>query len=110
MSNLGTLPEEIQGSVQATFSQAKFSQAKFSQAKFRRSFTMSVTSIASTIQQSFQPVLNRSLDRVQQINENTNDQVANNSRKNIQDTTSSPFVDIGAEIALNKGIGIDVSA
>ena len=71
---------------------------------------MSVGSTAAQIQQSFQPVLNRSLDRVQQINENPHDQVANNSRKNIEDTTSSPFVDRGAEIALSKGIGINVSA
>ncbi len=71
---------------------------------------MSVNSTASQIQQSFQPVLNRSLDRVQQLNQITNDQVANSNRKNIEQATTSSFVDLGAQIALTKPVGIDVSA
>jgi hypothetical protein len=71
---------------------------------------MSVNSVANQLQSWGDALLNKALDKTQQINQITNDAVATNTRINLQRAQDTPIVDLFSNIGLEKGIGIDIKA
>ena len=71
---------------------------------------MSVNSVANQIQSWGDALLNKALDKTQQINQITNDAVATNTRLNLQRAQDTPIVDLFSNIGLEKGISLDIKA